>query len=206
MSYLQTIQRFSSEDNLGGLVALQVARVADIESIADPSNGVIYGDIVFNPGKGFVTWNVSMESPQARSTERNTREGASKNNRLDFMVPKDRPGVKNQFNRAQDDEFVVLYRDANNNLKLFGTKDMPVRFEFAHDSGRAFSNLNAYAARFYYDGPDNIFFYNGEISTAPAGALPSVVKFNGTAIATLQAGETLNIFSDFGFTDFYVTP
>lgn len=37
------------------------------------------------------------------------------------------------------------------------------------------------------------------------GGGQSYIKYNNALIATLQSGETLNITSDFGFTDFYVT-
>lgn len=206
MSYLQSIARLSQADNLGGIITIQVARKASIESIPDPVNGVVYGNIVFFAGAGFVTWEVSSESPNASSQSRVSREGSSKGNRLNFVVPKDRPELRLMFERAEDDELVVLYKYPNGKTRLFGLLDAPVKFKFDHDSGGSHADLNHYSCSLYYDGPDNMFEYNGAIAVAPAGPAPAIVYFNGVAIASLQPGEVLNIESDFGFTDFYITP
>lgn len=204
MSYLQNIERLYAEGNLGGLVEIRVARKADFESIPDPSNGVVYGDLTFKEGAGWVVWRVNMETPGLRSTERTTKEGTAKSNVLEFAIAKDRPAIRHQLELAQRDEFVVLYRDGNNNTKLFGLLHAPVRFEFNHDTGKQHANLNAYGCRFYYDGPDNSVFYNGAVSDPPAGPAPAIVKYNGEVIATLAPGETLNIDSDFDYNDFEI--
>jgi hypothetical protein len=205
MSYLTSIARLSQADNLGGILTIQVARKVDIESMSDPVDGVVFGDITFFPGAGFVTWEVTGESPNANSRSRTSREGASKDNRLSFTVPKDRPELRRMFERAEEDELVVLYKYANGKQRIFGLLDAPVQFRFDHESGGSHSDLNHYRCEFYYDGPDNMFEYNGLISAAPAGAAPAVVKYNGVSIASLSPGEVLNITSEFGLTNFYVT-
>lgn len=205
MSYLNSITRFSSADNLGGILSIQVARAADIENIPDPVDGIVYGDIDFFPGKGFVSWDCTSESGSAESKSRQSREGSTKGNTLPFVIPKGRASLQNMFDQAEEDEFVVLFKDANGKQRIFGTKETPVRFRYDHTSGEAHSDLNRYSCEFYYTGPGNMFDYNGAIASPPAGAAPAVVRFNGTAIAVLQPGEELDIISDFGFTDFYVS-
>ncbi len=51
MSYLKNITRAYGTSNLGGLLTIQVARKDDIESIPEPVNGVVYGDIVLKPAR-----------------------------------------------------------------------------------------------------------------------------------------------------------
>lgn len=205
MSYLIPISRLSQTDNLGGILTIQVARKVDINLMSDPVDGVVYGDITFFPGTGFVTWEVTSESPNANTRSRTSREGPSKGNRLSFTVPKDRPELRRMFELSEEDELVVLYKYANGKQRIFGLLDAPVQFRFDHESGGSHADLNHYSCEFYYDGPDNMFEYNGAIAAAPVGTAPAIVKHNGVAIASLAPGEVLNITSQFGFTNFYVT-
>lgn len=205
MSYLQSIARLSQADNLGGILSIQVARKVDIASMSDPVDGVVYGDITFFPGTGFVSWEVTSETPTANSQSRTSREGPSKGNRLTFIIPKDRPDLRRMFEFAEEDEFVTLYKYANGKQRIFGGLHAPVQFRYNHSSGGSHSDLNHYSCEFYYDGPDNMFEYNGVISAAPAGTAPAIVKYNGAAIASLAPGDVLNITSNFGFSNFYVT-
>lgn len=199
MSYLSTIARLSSADNLGGLLTIQVARKADIVSIPEPVDGVVYGDITFLPGKGFVTWDTTTETASASSSGRQTREGSSRGNKLPFNIPKDRTGLREMFLAAEDDELIVLYNDASGNQRLFGLLDSPVKFRFDHDSGSGHADLNHFACEFYYTGPDNVYSYNGAISTPPAGTAPSIVRVNGVVVATLAPGQIIDFTTPFTF-------
>lgn len=203
MSYLQSISRLSQADNLGGILTIQVARKVDISSMSDPVDGVVYGDIIFFPGAGFVTWDVTSESPSANTRSRTTREGPSKDNRLTFVVPKDRPELRRMFEMAEEDELLVLYKYANGKQRIFGLLDAPVQFRFDHDSGGSHADLNHYSCELFYDGPDNMFEYQGSITAAPAGAAPATVTVNGVSVASLQPGQTINFDTDFEF-DFQI--
>lgn len=203
MGYLQNITRLKSEDNTAGIVSLQVARKSDFESIPDPVSGTIYNDIVFKAGRTWVIWDVILETPRAKGQDNVTREGPSKKNSLEFTIPKDRDTIRQQLDLAHEDELIVLFKDSNGKQKIFGTLTAPARFEYSHDSGAQFSNLNGYSCRFYFDGPDNIYFYNGVLSAPAAGLAPAVVYFNGAAIASLAPGEELHISSDYSLSDFF---
>ena len=205
MGYLQNINRLSGVDNLGGIITFQVFRASEIQSIGDPIDGTIYGDIVMQAGKTCYIWECTMESGRFASSTILSREGTAKQNRKNFIIPKDRPGIKAMLDQAELDEFVVLYTDSNGQKILFGTPSAPIRFQFNYDTGTTFAALNSYNCSFYFDGPDNRYFYNGTIPAPVPGAAPSVVKFNGLPIASLAAGDTLNIISEFGFTDFFIT-
>jgi hypothetical protein len=203
VSYLQSISR-NTIDNLGGIFSIKVARKADIVSIPAPVAGVVYGDIEFQEGAGFVTWDVTHESASAGSEGKVSREGFSKNNKLPFRIPRGRASLKIMFDQAVEDELIVLYTE-NGKTKIFGLLEAPVKFSYSHKSGEAIADLNRYEGLFYYEGPDNMYEYDGEIELAPGGVVPALVKYNGDVIASLLPGETLNIISDFGFTDFYIT-
>jgi len=210
VSYLQSITR-SNGDNLGGILSIRVARVADIVSIPDDSGGVIYGNITFTEGKGWVTWEVTFESPNINSGNRVSREGFASINGLPLRIPTDKPGTRPMLLRAAEDELILLFTDGNGNTKVFGTLQQPVRFRFNHDTGKAIADGNFYEGQFYYEGPDNIFFYDGSVSEAPSGPAPGVLKWKlagqddseAITIATFQPGETKIIESDFDFNEFH---
>lgn len=199
MSYLKNISRLSAADNLGGVLTIQVARRADVQNIPDPVDGVVYGDIDFLPGKGFVTWEVTLETASADSAGRTSREGSSRSNKLPFVVPKDRADLRAMLEAASEDEFIVLFTSANGVQKLFGLPYAPVQFRFSATSGAKVSDLNHYSCEFFYDGPENMFEYDGTVSMAPEGPAPALVYSNGELIASLSPGQVLNIDTDFDF-------
>lgn len=200
MSYITAIKRLT-EDNLAGLLQLQVCRAADIVSIPDPVNNIIYGNIVFVPGAGMQPWDVTLESPKIQTQKNITKEGATARNTLPFSIPKDTPAVGDMLRRMEEDEFIVLFKYANGAQKMFGQKHAPVRFSYDHDSGDSFSSKNAYECRFYYQGPDNIFFYTGTGGTPPTGPAPVQVRLNGVPWFTANPGQVVNVITDFDFTD-----
>jgi hypothetical protein len=204
VSYLQTITK-TNGDNLGGILKIQIARKENILSIPAPVNGIIYGDIEFEEGFGWIDWDVTLESGQVNSGDRNTREGFVSINGLPFRIPNDVPGRKAMLLKAAEDEFIILFTDPAGRIKIFGLLEVPVKFTFSHDTGKQLTDGSFFEGKFYYEGPDNIYFYEGDIASAPAGDPPSLVKYNGVTIAALQPGEILNIISDFGFETFYTT-
>ncbi|HEY3406434.1 MAG TPA: hypothetical protein VGK59_23765 [Ohtaekwangia sp.] len=201
MSYLRNIKRLSRADNLGGILILKVARKDDIESIPDPVGSIISGNIVFKAGKGFVTWEATLESVRSQSNSRANREGTSRQNRITFTVPKDDALIKAQLDQAEGDEIIILITDGNGNNKLFGQLDLPVKLEYDHDSGATFGNLNHYQCSINYQGPNNIFFYSGAVTPQPAGTSPAIVQFStGELIASLNPSDVLVVSSDFTHT------
>lgn len=157
--------------------------------------------MAFEPGGGFVQWDVTLDTGRILSQDSVTKEGNSKRNSLAFTIPKGRSSLREMFLRMEKDEFIVLFME-NGVLKQFGQLHSPVLFSFSHDSGQQIQDLNSFSGRFYYDGPDNVFDYEPDTAVPAAGPAPAVVKFNGEVIASLQPGETLDILSDYSFTDF----
>jgi hypothetical protein len=203
MGYLSNINRLSAADNIGGILDIQVARKVEVALVKDPVAGVVYGPITMVGAAGFVTWQVTGETPGTNSTGRAGNQGTSKGNRLKFSIPKDRASLRAMFEQASEDEFVVLYRDANGQQKIFGSPASPVQFRFNHSSGDTPGSKNGYECEFYFDGPENMFEYNGAITSAPAGPAPAIVNFNGAAIASLAPGETLNITSEYSLEEYF---
>ena len=205
MSYLQNIVRFTGDINLGGIIDLLICRKADLVSIPDPVNGVIAGEPVLQAGKNFVQWRVTPGTTKARSNSKLSREGSARSNSIDFIIPKDRADLQLMFNQASDgEEFIVIYRYPSSTWKMFGLLDSPVLFEYDHDSGSDFADRNEYNCRFFYEGPDNRFFYDAAAPpSSSSGPSPAIVSVNGVVVASLAPGETINFTTDFSF-DFQI--
>lgn len=205
MSYLNAIERFTG-DNLGGIIELQVARVSEIDEMPEAEDGVIYGDITFKSGGGFHSWVVTAQTPRLRGDGRDSREGAYRSNRIDFVIPKDRSNIKVLLEKAEADEFIVLYKDSNGNQKIFGHIYAPVFFRFGHDTQSSISARNEYDCSFYYEGPDNNYFYEGSIPEPPTGAASVIIQWNGVTILAARPGDLINFNSRFEYTDFEINP
>lgn len=200
MTYLRDISTFSASDNMGGLLHISIARRSDIINIPDPVQGVVYGNITFKEGRGWTTWQVTSNTPEFSARGRGSQEGDYMDNSIAFVVPKDRPDIRRMFEQAKDDELIALYKDKNGATKLFGTLESPVYFRYSHRTGGASSQRNAYQCELYCDGPDNTYFYNGDIEVAPGGTPPAIVrKANGTILATLGPGQIFTVTSGFSF-------
>jgi hypothetical protein len=201
VSYLINVSRLNGKPNLGGIVEILVARKVDVVSVSDPINGVVVGDIEFLEGTGFIRWMATQESAGIRSTSRSSREGISKANRLPFRLPLDVYSVRNMLEKAEEDEFIVLFRYPNGKQKIFGNREQPVRFSFDHNSGEGYADGNFNNCEFFYDGPQNIFFYEGSITTAEPGTGTSRVEWaDSTLIALLSPSDVLVLSSDFEHT------
>ena len=206
VSYLQNISRQAQGSKMGGIITLDVIRKADVESIPAPINGAIYGTIVLKEGASFVRWTTRYQSAGIDSKARASREGTSKDTSLEFFISLDRQAIREMLIKAEDgDEFVVIYRYATGPTKIFGTLAAPALFSFDHKSGNQPTDANENNCRFYYSGPDNTYFFLADLPAPAVGPAPSLVKYNGAVIAVLSPGETLEIESDFGFTNFYIT-
>ena len=203
MNYLIDIARLS-QSNIGGLVKIQVARKADVINIPEAVDGVIYGNIEFQQGKGFITWYVADQSMEMISEGVDSRDGIVKNNQLPFVIAKDRAELKSVLDKALDDEFIVLYRDGNGKSKLLGSLSAPARFAYTHQSGTNRSARNSYNCRFYHEGNENLAFYEGNIANAPVGGAPVIIQWNGVFQIAAQAGDVVNILSEFKIDDFLI--
>ncbi len=201
MSYLRSIARLSNTDNLGGVLTISIARTADVVSIPAPIDGVYYEAPVFLAGRGFINWMATSQSAGYSARSRESQEGPYKNGTLPFTIPKGNAGVLQMLKKAELDEFIIMFRDGNGKLTLWGNKEAPVNFKFDYATGRQTRNLNAFDCEFYTEAVDNLFFYEADFGTVPGnGVVPALVKnYAGAVVAVLYPGEILQINSPYLF-------
>lgn len=199
MTYLNPIARLSGADNSGGIVDIKVARIADILTMPVAKQGIYFEEVAFITGSGWITWLVTQGTAGFTGRSKESMEGPYKDGNLSFSIPKDKPEVFEMLKKAEQDEFIVMFRDANNRRKIFGTPEAPVNFKFDHATGRRTSNMNAYDCDFYTEGVDNIAFYNEDLGVTPGtGALPALVtNYRNDIVAVLYPGDQLKIDSPY---------
>lgn len=203
MRYLSNIDRLK-ESNMGSIVELRVARAGDISDMNDPIDGVVYGDIDFIGDASFVLWRATSQTIGIQSSTRDSQEGNFKTSSLPFFISKDRDDIKAMLELAEDDLFVVLYKDANGKSKLFGNVNEPVRFKYDYNSGTGNGSRNGYQCQFYYEGPNNICFYDGDTPSPPSGPAGVLVRYNGVNKLVVPSGGILDITSEFEIDDFEI--
>lgn len=204
MGYLKNIDHPAPGARLGGIVTIEVVRKAEVTSIPNPVNGVVGGPVVLNAGASWTRWIVNQQTALGKRDAASSKEGVSKTNRLSFFIPLDRDEVTAMLDLAENDEFILVCKYPDGTKKIWGTLETPMLFEYSHTTGAQFTDKNGNNCSFYYQGPNNVFFYDAE-NVIAAGPQPVIVKFNGVAIASLGPGQTLNILSDYSFNDYFTT-
>lgn len=198
MDYLVAIN-YPSGANVGSVIDIKVALLSDIVAEPTAQGDTLYGSFEFVPGKGFVTWKVASQRANMDSDGKESDEGISRKSSLNFIIPKDQQSIRHMLDQADDDLFIVSYKDANGNQRVYGRKDQPVSFIHKRTTGKNTSDLNGYECEFYFDGPQNDFFYNDSLPSPPPGIAPAVVSVNGSIVASLGPGESINFDTDFDF-------
>lgn len=128
-------------DNLGGLLSLWAVPPADLT-------------IGFNV-VSFLTTDNTIQiycSPGSLSfTEKETKEkfGTVYNAELKAFIPKDSPEARNIIDQMSRRKWVVIILDQNEQFKVSGTPDIPLRVSFDMDTGSDPSERNGYIVSFY---------------------------------------------------------
>ena len=128
-------------DNLGGLLAIWAVPPADIY-------------IGFNAVSFFTTENIIEMycSPGSISfTEKESQEkyGLGYKNEINAFIPKDSPETQAIINDMIGRKWVVILLDQNEQFKLAGTPEIPLRVSFDLDTGADTPDRNGHAVSFY---------------------------------------------------------
>jgi hypothetical protein len=194
---LQNIPIFSN-DNLGSVYSLRVARVQDIAAIPDPVDGIVAENITFLGGSGFFSWYFTSETGQVRIRNRQSQEGPRITSELSGFIPRRDAQLQQLMDYCRNHHFVLLIRQGDGKDHLFGSLEQPLRFEVDFETGQNPSSRPGYAFRFFTEGVDVLNRYSGSVTIPGAGQNPAIVRWDdGELIATLNPGETLEVSSGF---------
>lgn len=197
MSYLQPFL-LPELDNSPGIIQLRIARVDDIQIFPRAIGGKLIGDIVFQPGTGFVTWQVIHSSGSFVASSLESSEGVGKNQRVTFTLP-GRSTQEIMLDLMERDRFVLYYLDTNLRPVVLGTKERPLTFRYTTGTGTIRSGRNQFDCLFLSESQDNKAEYNGAINDYRPLLLVRYDSMQGEILASAAEGETLVFDSDFYF-------
>lgn len=128
-------------DNLGGLLKIWAIPPDDLS-------------ISFNAVSFFTTDNIIEMycSPGSISfTEKETQEkyGLGYKNQLNAFIPKDSPETQTIINDMSGRKWVVVLQDQNEQFKVAGTPEIPLRVSFDLDTGMDTPDRNGHSISFY---------------------------------------------------------
>jgi hypothetical protein len=128
-------------DNLGGLLFIW----------AVPPDDITFG---FNTANFKTTANIIEMycSPGSISfTEKESQEkyGLGYKNELNAFIPKDSPEVQALINQMTGRKWVVVFLDQNEQFKVAGTPEIPLRVSFDLDTGQDTPDRNGHSISFY---------------------------------------------------------
>ena len=197
MSYLKPFTSLE-RSNLSGILQLRLARAGDILSFPRVIAGRLTGDITFQPGAGFVLWEVIHSSATFSASSLESMEGVGKAQRLPFTLPSANT-EELLLDRMERDSFIAYYLDANLRPVVFGTPDRPLTFRYTANTGNILNGRNQYDCLLYSESQDNKAEYTGTITDYNPLV---VIRYNdpsGEVLATLAEGETIDFDGEFDY-------
>jgi hypothetical protein len=124
-------------------------------------------------------------------------EGKLQKYDLNFEVPKADFDNNSLLSTMKNDYFIVIFRDSNGRVKVFGYLENPVRFTSEHSTGSSARGKNGYACKFYTEGTTEVVSFYGFEMPAIANeqfiGKPVTIKKNGQTIAIVPAGSVYEI-------------
>jgi len=128
-------------DNLGGLLFIW----------AVPPDDIVLG---FNTANFRTTANmikIYCSSGSISFTEKETQEkfGLGYKNELNAFIPKDSPETQAIINDMSGRKWVVILMDQNEQFKIAGTPEIPLRVSFDLDTGSDTADRNGHSISFY---------------------------------------------------------
>jgi len=151
---------FEGENNMGGLLRLELISSVMVEEVPFPINGKVLEPIVLKNDASIKSWYIIPQTGQFTNRQTEGMEGPGRGKELNFAFPKDQALSYEEKLKASHDSFIIIYTDMNGLKRIWGDPFFPVFFSFDQDSGRVNADRNGYTCKFYDDAPDNLFVYD----------------------------------------------
>lgn len=198
-------------NNLGGLEALFFVPADQVVSIPGSSDVLVSTSVVLAGGATWYQLVAPIEQLRYLETPATDRHSNLWKVQLKGVAAKDTQGLAAGLAAMHNRRFVVLFRDANGNVKIVGSPAAPLKFTYGLDTGERRSNRNERAFAFSAELKVPSRFYQGAWAVSDLGlqyAQPSsgsggliLVKDTlGNLLTSVASGRTLVLNTDFAFT------
>ena len=128
-------------DNLGGLLAIWAVPPTDII--------VSLNSVDFLSTQNIIEIYCTPGSLSFTEKESQEKYGTAFKNELNAFIPKDSPDVLRIINQMSGRKWVVILLDQNEQFKVAGTPEIPLRVSFDLDTGADTPDRNGHSISFY---------------------------------------------------------
>jgi hypothetical protein len=128
-------------DNLGGLLSIWAVPPKDIS--------ISFNAVSFFSNDNIIEIYCSPGSISFTEKESQEKYGLGYKNELNAFIPKDSPEVQSIINSMSGSKWVVIFLDQNEQFKVAGTAEIPLRLSFDLDTGSDTPDRNGHFISFY---------------------------------------------------------
>lgn len=128
-------------DNLGGLLKIWAVPPSEIT--------ISLNTVSFSSTDNIIEMYCSPGSISFTEKESQEKYGLGYKNELNASIPKDSTKVQSIINDMSGRKWVVILLDQNEQFKVAGTPEIPLRISFDLDTGSDTSERNGHAVSFY---------------------------------------------------------
>ncbi|HAQ20138.1 MAG TPA: hypothetical protein DCR40_13050 [Prolixibacteraceae bacterium] len=128
-------------DNLGGLLSIWAVPPSDITIGFNTAN--------FKSTANIIEMYCSPGSISFTEKESQEKYGLGYKNEINAFIPKDSPEVQSIINSMSGRKWVVIFLDQNEQFKVAGTPEIPLRVSFDLDTGMDTQDRNGHSISFY---------------------------------------------------------
>lgn len=139
------------EENISGLSTLEFIPVSDVLSIARPWKEKIASAVSLKPSKSFFSLAYTQETADFSCEPEKTPNGSIHKLSVTAFIPKMQLATDQTLSEMRDDLFILKVRDNNGNVRLCGTIEAPIRFEYNENALAEFGRRGGYSIRFFRD-------------------------------------------------------
>lgn len=198
-------------NNLGGLEALFFVPAEQVVTIPGTSDVLVSTSVVLTGGATWYQLVAPIEQLRYQEVPATDRHSHLWKVQLKGVLAKDTTGLQAGLTAMHNRRFVVLFRDANGNVKIVGSPASPLKFTYGLEPGERRSNRNERAFAFSAELQTPSRFYQGAWSvsdlglqyaqpTSGSGGLILVKDTLGNLLTSVAIGRTLVLNTDFEFT------
>lgn len=159
-------------------------------------------DIKLKPGAYLKKWYFTPGTGQFSENSVGETDGKSQQPQISFFIPKNSKKVKSQIAYAQNASLVTFCKDANGEVMVVGTDELPAKFmEGGLDTGENYEARNG--TRFVFQAPSRFgaYYYEGILEALTEGTALENTKFSSTAVDATAKTLMLNIIDNSTFFD-----
>jgi hypothetical protein len=160
-------QRYGA--NPGGTTELFVIDVYDLQTLTLPAADSIEvtADLVPVAGKAFAKWDFAQDKGSMSSGIKGEQGSQYVEQGVEAFIPRMTKEIAAVLQNCINRRFIVLKRDANGQVWIYGDKLRPCTFETDYKSGTKFTDVNGTTVKFTAGTTHVPWLYSGDIPLVP---------------------------------------